>query len=276
MATAATPKRSFKRTVASTVEGRTPRFLLGSLALAMVISLVAGLAIGVKIGEHGKSSTKKVAVVKRTPTTKKRVVSKSPFARPPLKGVVARVTPKLVAIRRGPRARIPLVMGPRTKIETTTKAGPADIKAGSRVLFVLGLNTATTTPTTAAAAPTTGTGAPTPTTAAKPALHAKSVLIISGIGPRIGSVVSSVTPDSMTFKAANGKTVTISTFGAHISKTIPVTKALLKAGQHVLVRSRLGPVPKKTKKVKGKKARPVKRSRLALEIVILPTPSAFA
>jgi len=273
MATGATPKRSFKRTVASTVEGRTLRFLLGSLALSMVISLVARLAIGVKIGEHGKSTTKKVAVVRPTPTTRKRVVNKSPFARPPLKGVVARVAPKLVAVRRGPRALIPLVIVPRTKVEVTAKAGPADIKAGSRVLFVLGSNTATT-PTTAAGTPTGATGAPTP--AAKPVLGAKSVLIISGTGPRIGSVVASVTPDSMTFKSANGKTVTISTFGAHISKTIPSTKALLKAGQHVLVRSRLGPVPKKAKKVRGKKARPVRRPRLALEIVILPTPSAFA
>jgi len=56
MATAETPKRSWKRTVASTVEGRSPRFLLGSLALAMVISLVAGLAIGLVLGAHRLSS----------------------------------------------------------------------------------------------------------------------------------------------------------------------------------------------------------------------------
>jgi hypothetical protein len=276
MATAETPKRSFKRTVASTVEGRSPRFLLGSLALAMVISLVAGLAIGVKIGEHGKTAAKKTAVVvKPTPTTKKRVAGKSPFAKPPLKGTVARVTPKLLALSRGGKARIPLVLVPRTTVEATTKASVADIKPGSHVLFVLGRNTPTT-PTTAAGTATSGTGTPT-TAVGRPAFAAKSILIVSGtLGIRMGSIVTSVTPDSMTFKSPNGKSVTMSTVGAHVSKTTPATKALLTAGQHVLVRTYLPPVKKAAKPKQGKKARVVRRTRLALEVVILPTPSAFA
>jgi hypothetical protein len=274
MATAATPKRSFKRTVASTVEGRTPRFLLGSLALAMVISLVAGLAIGVKIGEHGKTTTKKpAAVVKRTPTTKKRVVNRSPFAKPPLKGRVARVTPKLLALARG-KVRVPLALTARTKVEVTTKASAADIKPGSRVLFVLD-SKAPTTPTSAA---TTTSGTATSSTAAPKAIFAaKSVLVISGgFARRMGSIVSSVTPDAITFKSAAGKAVAISIVGAHISKTVPTTKALLKAGEHVLVKSYLTPAKKAPKAKKGKKARVARRTRIALEVVILPTPSAFA
>ena len=66
---AAEPKRSFKRTVASTVEGRSPGFLLSSLALAMVISLLAGLGIGIQVGDHNKTDDQAQGREARPPPT---------------------------------------------------------------------------------------------------------------------------------------------------------------------------------------------------------------
>ena len=45
---AATPKRSFTRTVASTVEDRSPGFLLSSLALAGVAALIAAALVSLR------------------------------------------------------------------------------------------------------------------------------------------------------------------------------------------------------------------------------------
>jgi hypothetical protein len=265
MATAETPKRSWKRTVASTVEGRTPRFLLGSLVLAMVISLVAGLAIGVKIGEHSKNSSK-AAVVRPTPTTKKRVKVVSAFAKPPLKGVVVRSLPKLLVLSSG-KARIRLGYLPRSHIEATALATRSDIKAGSRVVFVLSPKAPTTTPTTAAGTPTSaGTVAP-------PALAAKEILIVSGAtAGRMGSLVTKVTSNSMVFKGANRRLISISTVGAVVRKTVPATKAKLTAGRHVLVRAFFVVAKKKAGAKKNARA---KRTRVAFEVVVLPGDTAL-
>lgn len=246
MATAATPKGSFKRTLAGTVEGRSPRFLLVSLALAMVISLVAGLGIGIKVGEHNKSTTKPVATVKpkpiRKPIRKPPVRTVSGFARPPLNGTVVRTVPRALVMAALKR-RIAITITPRTRIEVVRPATRSDIKAGSRVLFVLG-------PATFAA---------------------REILVVTGFaGNRIGSVVSSVTASSMSFKARNGKIVTISTVGATVSKTLAATRAKLLRGRHILVKSVLPAAPKKKPRARAPKRRPV-----AVEIIALPDGSAF-
>jgi hypothetical protein len=268
MTTAATPKRSFKRAVASTVEERSPQFLLGSLALAMVISLLAGLGIGIKVGEHNKTKAKPAAVKpKKTPTSKPGAGSKT--ARPALKGTVVKKAPKRLVISTG-KARIPLVLVAKTRVETTAPAQLSDIKAGSRVLFKLdGFTTAR---------PTT-TGTSTSATGAAPAVTytAKAILIVTGSQPaRLGSLVKSVTSDSMTFKLPSGKLLTISTAGAHVSKTIPSTSATLVAGQHVLVRWLPFAVPAKQKTKKQAAVPARKLQRIALEIVAVSASSAFA
>jgi hypothetical protein len=274
MTTAATPKRSFKRTVASTVEERSPRFLLGSLALAMVISLLAGLGIGIKVGEHNKTKAKPAAVKpKKTPTSRPAGAgAKAPL--PPLKGTVVSKAPRLLLISTGKR-RIPLVLLPKTRVEVTAPAQRSDIKAGSRVLFKLdGIGTSQ---------PTTTNGTGTTAKGAAPAVTytAKAILIISGTQKgRLGSLVRSVTADSMTFKLPTGKSLTVSTAGARVSKTIPATRAKLVAGQHVLIRWLYFAVPAKQKatQTKKKKKAPVlrKRQRIATEIVAVAATSAFA
>jgi hypothetical protein len=92
---------------------------------------------------------------------------------------------------------------------------------------------------------------------------------------RLGSPVASATADSMTFVFPNGKAVTISTTGAKIVQTFPGKKVNLTVGKRVMVRSILGPAPKKTKKKKKAGGLAAVRKRVALEVVVLPAASAF-
>jgi hypothetical protein len=249
---AAEPKRSFKRTVASTVEGRSPRFLLSSLALAMVISILAGLGIGYAIGDHN-DKTSKPKTAKHTPTTR-RVKTASAARRVPLKGVVVRKTAKLLVVTRG-KKRVSLALTPKSLVKIAQTATAADIKAGSHVLFVLEKLPAGTT--------TTGD---TPLE-----LKAKEVIIVNGTGKRrLGQTVTAATSDSMSLKV-KGKTVTISTAGAKVTQTVAGKRTNLTAGVHVLIRKLLPPAPKK----KPKKVY-VKRRVIAVEILLVPKTSAFA
>jgi hypothetical protein len=81
--------------------------------------------------------------------------------------------------------------------------------------------------------------------------------------------VTAATADSMSFKVG-GKTITVSTAGAKVSKTVAGTRTNLTAGTHVLIKTYLPPAAKKTaKKVY------IKRLPIAVEIVVLPAGSAF-
>jgi hypothetical protein len=273
MATATTPKRSLKRTVASTVEDRSPRFLLGSLALAMVISLVAGLGIGMAIGDNDDSPAKPTAGGKPTPVTRK-PGPRSTLAPPPAFGVVVRTGPQLLVVsRRQKRTSMTLARG--TRIDVVRPATRSEIKRGSRVLFVVGALLGSPSTTSGDASSTTKT--PTTRTGATGAAYlAKSVLIVSGkAANRIGSTVTAVTSETMTFRAQNGKPLTVSTVGAKIEKTVAGSRAKLIRGRHVLVKSKLAPVAKTTKKTKKTAAKTVPRRRVAIEIIALPNGSAF-
>ena len=253
---AAEPKRSFKRTVAGTVEDRSPRFLLGSLAIAMVIALLAGLAIGIKVGEHNKTNKAKTTATKpsRTPTSRRGGAASS-AAKPPIKAIVVKSGPKGLLVSRGTH-RTALAMVKITRIQLTTAATAADIKAGDHVLFALDQGAANARTTTAGAGPR----------------QAKEIIIVGGTGKaRLGTVVASVTSSSITFKVKT-KTVTFSTVGTKISKTIPGKRTNLTAGTHVLIKTFLPPAPKK----KAKKKSFFKRQVIAIEILVLPATSAFA
>jgi hypothetical protein len=270
MATATEPKRSFKRTVASTVEGRSPRFLLGSLALAMVISLVAGLGIGIQVGDDDNTTTP-ATVAKPKAKPKARVNRASAFARPPIKANIVRARPRILVIARGQR-RIQMTMGPSTRIEVVRPASRSEVKVGSRVLFVLGAGAIGTSTTSGES---TTTADETTTTGAGGVVYvATDILLVTGAAKnRLGSTVSAVDADSMTFRARNGKTVEISTVGAEFTKTIPGTRAKLLPGRRVLIKSVAAPKPK-TKPRPG--AKKVVRRPIAAEVIALPDGSAFA
>jgi len=271
---AATPKRSLKRTVASTVEERSPRFLLGSLALAMVISLLAGLGIGIKIGENDESNNA-TPVAKTKPTTTKPKTATRP--KNPLVGTIVGKTPQriVVATRTG---RVRTRVLPTTVINVTTAATTADIKPGSHVLYALkpvAGSPSATTPTGL-----TSSSVPAPSTTTKPGpLTGRDNGIVTGTRKSsAGGPGSSVTADSMTFKLPNGRPLTISTAGARVVKTIPGKKVNLATGKHVRVQwflTRPQKPAKNAKNAKNAKKKPV-RFRIALEIVVLPVATTFA
>lgn len=261
---AATPKRSLTRTVASTVEGRSPRFLLGSLALAMVISLLAGLTIGMQI-EQSRDHTKKAKAAKVVkPKRTLQRLSLAVLAKTPINMVVVVRKPKQLVVTRRAR-RLTMVLIARTRIEVISHAPRSDIKAGSRVLFALKPKSGTTT-----TGVTTTTGGTT-TTGAKTTPTAAEIIVVTGTQKgRLGSVVTSVTADSMTLKGAKGP-VTISTVGARILKTTRGARTNVAAGRRVIISAFLPKAPKKPKKTK----KAAVRRLVALEIVVLPRVNAF-
>ena len=256
---AGTPKRSLKRTVASTVEDRTPQFLLGWLVIAMIVSLLAGLGIGMKVGEHHKA-TKKLASL-TTPTTrhtgKKPATRRAVLANAPLVGTVASLGAKSMVIVTT-KGRVVIGLIKLTAVDTVAPANGSDVKAGRRIRlqFAAKALTPTTTGTTAAGAPTT----------AKPpaTLTAKEILLMPTTS-KIGSVVTAATPESVTV-TISGKAVVVSTTGTTFDKAVTATRADLKKGSRVLVR-----VLRKSVKVR----RRTRRVTTALEIVVLPPGSTI-
>ena len=184
----------------------------------MVISLLAGLGIGIKIGENNESnSATPVAKTKPTPTTKPKT-----FTRPknPLVGTIVGKTPQLLVVA-GRSGRVTMRVIPKTLIHVTAAATPADIKVGSHVLFVLKLPHAAPLPRRHRRASRRARRPATTTTTQPGPLTAKEVIIVTGTRKaRAGLVVSSVTADSMTFAFPKGR-VTGFTTGAKIVKTIP-------------------------------------------------------
>jgi hypothetical protein len=266
---APTPKRSLKRTVADTVEGRSPQFLLSSLALAMVISLVAGLAIGIKVEQH--RATKKTKPIVATKKKAKKTVKVKTASTAPLNGRVIRSGPRLLVISTKKGKRFSIVVVPKTKIEATTAATASDIVVGTRVVFAA-KPTAATTSTTAGATPTTGSGSGTGGKVIRTTFTATAILVMTA-KLRVGYLVTSVTPGSMKVRLPSGQIVTISTTGAYIRKTRPALKAQITKGRRVLVKTILLPAPKRKGKAKAK--RPIVRRPIALEIVVLPVGTAF-
>jgi hypothetical protein len=273
MAMATPPKRSFKRTVASTVEERTPRFLLGSLALAMVISLVFGIGIGTVIGDNDSDTAKTPIAVKPKPTpTTRRPGTGSTLAPAPLSAFVVRTGPQLLVVTQGKR-RTTMAMARATRVKVVRPAARSELKKGSRVLYVLG--TALVSPPTTSGDTSTSRTPTSRNGAAQPAFTTKAILIVTGTAKnRIGSTITGVTSDTISFRGRKGSRVTISTIGATIQKTIGSTRAKLTKGRHVLVKSK-APVAAKPKKKKKAGAKAVARRRVVVEVIALPRGSLF-
>jgi hypothetical protein len=266
------PKRSLKRTVASTVEDRTPRFLLGSLALAMVISLLAGLGIGIKVEQHRVESKKaKTTATAKTKTKKKTTTKKTALlGAGPLYARVITAGPRNLIVTNG-RRRIPLVMLKNTEVELAKPATASAIVAGAHVLVVFKHPAGSGSTTTAA------TAGPTGTTATKPPAIASEIVVVNGTAPgRLGIHVESAGSGTMTLKIGTAK-LTVSIAGARIEQTETGVASDLSAGRKVVVRT-YHPIvktkPKKKKKnKKAKKPVVVKTSTFAVEIVLLPSDS---
>jgi co-chaperonin GroES (HSP10) len=121
-----------KAMVRSALEDRSPRFLLTTVALGVVVALVAGLAIGYTVDDGNGGSGGR-----RTATQKKNNKKKAPrlTAAPLLIGDVASFAGRKLVARDASGKQRSMRLGGKTRIYATADAKPTDVKVGSHVLF---------------------------------------------------------------------------------------------------------------------------------------------
>ncbi len=124
-----------KAIVRSALEDRSPRFLLATIALGVVVSLVAGFAIGYKVDDAsgGSSGTKRTA----TKPGKGNKGNKAPRLKqaPLLIGSVDSLTARRLVVVGANRKSHRIGTGAKTRIAAAKTGKPSDITVGSRVVF---------------------------------------------------------------------------------------------------------------------------------------------
>jgi hypothetical protein len=130
---------SLKRIMKSAMADRSPRFMLATIALGVVVALIAGTFIGYKLDDSGSGGTAapaRAAAVKRKPTKKKakaRVVL--PVLQPVLYGTIVNTRPAKIVVLGATNKRVAMVIGPTTKAETAEASSSSSIAVGARVLY---------------------------------------------------------------------------------------------------------------------------------------------
>jgi hypothetical protein len=194
---------SLKRIFKSAMDDRSPRFMLATIALGVVVALLAGTLIGYKLDNRGSGGTTKKA---KSAATKKKPTNKGnskAVAAPLLVGSVVAARPAKIVVVGANNKRVPLVIGARTKAETAAPASASSIIVGSRVLW----------------APTSSGS----TTAAE------IVVLPSSSG--LGSAVTAVSPNtSMTLGS-----MVIRTQGATVLRTTASNRGKIPNGSKVAV-----------------------------------------
>ena len=183
-----------KRLLKSIVEDRSPRFLLGTIALGVVVALLAGFAIGYK---YEKSKGHKAAKVKTTTTTKPKGGGGTPpklHDAPLLTGAVFQVKPRQLVIVGANKKAVNVTVGPRTRFAVATRGTDSDIVVGERVVFQASATSATT---------------------------ATEILVLPKTA-LLGTPITAVVPGkSMTLKALKGTGTVVRTTGAKVDKSGP-------------------------------------------------------
>jgi hypothetical protein len=194
----------------SALEDRSPRFLLGTIALAVVVSLIAGFAIGYKVENSkgtGTKSAKKVAAGKKPKGTKKPHAFTLKAA-PQLVGGVFSIKTKQLVVLNADRKGIRIGIGPKTRVAIAAPDKASSIVVGARVLYAKSKTSATKTTDVVVLPPTA----------------------------KIGVPVTAVVPGtSMTLKSLTGKDTVITTTGATVVKTKPGTRRNIAKGDRVIV-----------------------------------------
>jgi hypothetical protein len=187
---------------------RSPGFLLGTIAFAVVVSLIAGFAIGYKVQNSkgtGKAA-KKVVVGKHVKKPPKHAFTLK--AAPLLVGGTYGVTAKQLVVLNSKAKPVHMGIGPKTKVAVAESAKASDIVVGSKVLFQ-----------------------PSPSSKTK----ATEVVVLPAKAP-LGAKVTAVTPGtSMTIKDLAGKNTVITTTGATVEKTRAGTRRNIAKGDHLIV-----------------------------------------
>ena len=194
----------------SAFEDRSPRFLLGTIALAVVVALIAGFVIGYKV-ENSKGTTKaakKAATGKKTGTRKPKPGKFQVKAAPLLVGGAYSVSAKQLVVLNSKGKGVKIGIGPNTKVAVSEAAKASDIVVGSKVMFQPSGSSAT---------------------------KATEVVILPKKS-KLGSIVSAVVPGtSMTIRDISGKDHVITTTGATVEHAGAGTRRNIAKGDHLIV-----------------------------------------
>lgn len=186
------------------VEDRSPRFLLGTIALGVVVALIAGFLIGSKYENSRGNETAKVAPTRTKPKTTKPTIKAAPL----LIGAVLNVKPRALVIVGTDKNATTVTIGPSTRFAVAKPATASSIVAGSKVVFQ-----------------SSATG---DTTATEIVVLPKTALL--------GTPVTSVKPGaSMTLKTLKGAGQVIKTAGAKVIQTGPGTSRMAVQKSRVIV-----------------------------------------
>jgi len=193
-----------KAMVKSALEDRSPRFMLGTIALAVVVALVAGFAVGYKIDDSrgGGTKTAKKATTKKGGKVSTRAVRLK--AAPQLIGSVSSAKVRQINVVNASGATKRIGVGPKTRVAIAVKAKGTAITVGSKVIFAPSATSKTT---------------------------AVEVVVLPSRA-RIGYPVSAVVPGtSMTL----GSNTVIKTTGAIVRTTRSGTRRSIAKGTKVFV-----------------------------------------
>jgi hypothetical protein len=193
-----------KAMVRSALDDRSPRFLLGTVALGVVVALLAGFAIGYKVDDTNGGSGGKSATQAKKSTKKAPKIKEAPLL---IGGVYSLTSKKMVVLNAKAKPR-PMGLGRKTRIFATSTGKDTDIKVGARVLF-----------------------APSPTSATT----ATEVVVLPETATFGQEVTAVVRGTSMSLKSLKGTDV-IKTGDAVVLKTGPGNRRSIVKGGRVAVR----------------------------------------
>jgi hypothetical protein len=194
-----------KAMVKSALDDRSPRFLLGTVALGVVVALLTGVAIGYTVDKDGGSGGGRPQA-----RTQRSNQPKAPRLqeRPLLVGGVYSLNSRRVVVLDPEAKPRPMRVGRNTRIYQTSDGKDSDVTVGSRVLF--------------ASSPTSDTTA--------------TEVVVLPDKATIGQEVTAVKPGtSMSVKTLGGTQV-MKTGDATILKTTTGRRTNLAKGEKVIVR----------------------------------------
>jgi hypothetical protein len=193
----------------SALQDRTPGFLLGTIALAVVVSLIAGFAIGYKVeNSKGTSKPAKKAAAAKKHKKPKKAHAFTLKAAPLLIGGTYGVTAKQLVVLDSKAKPVKMSIGPKTKVAVAETGKASDIVVGSKVLFQ-----------------------PSPSSKTK-----ATEIVVLPAKASLGAAVSAVVPGtSLTIKDLAGKNTVITTTGAKVEKTRAGTRRNIAKGDHLIV-----------------------------------------
>jgi hypothetical protein len=196
-----------KRALKSALSDRSPRFMLGTIALGVVMALVIGFGLGwgagkVSGGSDGKKAKTAKAGKNAKPKKKKIVLA------PDITGGIYQINRAGMTVLNAQSKGVKIALGNNTRVAVSRPATAANVVVGSRVLVV--------------------------PSAADPK-QAAQVIVLPGTA-LLGTPVSAVSGASVTLKPPLGAASAVNTRGATVWIAAPSTAASLSRGARVMVR----------------------------------------